>query len=83
MRALGILNVDAGIYAVDARAALFVVQELLLFLHSTKTPRTDSLVNSLFHAGFSEIDSEKTVLVKNTRIIDVARPPALADRQLL
>ena len=72
IRALGILNVDAGIYAADARAALFVVQELLLFLQSTKTPCTDSLVNSLFHAKFSEIDSENTVLVKNTRIIDAA-----------
>lgn len=67
MRALGILNVDAGIYAVDARSALFVVQELLLLLQSTKTPCTDSLENSLFHAKFSEIDSESAVLAKNTK----------------
>ena len=51
----------------DARAALFVVQELVLFLQSTKTPCTDSVVNSLFQATFSEIDSESAVLEKNTR----------------
>ena len=68
MSALGILNVDAGIQAVDARAALFVAQELLLLLQSTKTPCTDSLENSLFHAKFSEIDSESAALAKNTKI---------------